>query len=54
MCGCAGKTVKSLENMCHTPERFYGGEEALYQVCAPYLTLPYLWSDRRSDSDADS
>jgi len=42
-CGCAGKTVRSLENTCHIPERCCGGvslfEEALYQVYAP-LPLP--------------
>jgi len=25
-CGCAGKTVKSLENTRHIPERFCGGD----------------------------
>jgi len=38
-CGCAGKTVKSLENMCHMviPERFCGGDSlwrgAISSVC---------------------
>ena len=49
-CGCAGKTVKSLENTCHTNHRFCGGDSlrrgAISSVCkqvqvyAP-LPLPY-------------
>ena len=43
-CGCAGKTVKSLENMCHTwalLRWWYHYEEALYQVYAPLHWLPH-------------
>jgi len=40
----AGKTVKSLENTCHTWARLWWWftEEVSYQVYASYLTLPHL------------
>jgi len=44
-CGCAGKTVKSLENTCHT-ERFCDGDSlrrgAISNVCTFTFTLPSL------------
>jgi len=43
-CGCAGKTVKSLENTCHTwalrSALVIHYEEALYQVYAPFTLWP--------------
>jgi len=44
MCGCAGETVRFLENTCHIPERFCGGVSlrrgAISSVCT--FTLYHL------------
>jgi len=46
-CGCAGKTVKSLENTRHiSPERFCGGDSlrrgAISSICTFTLPLPAI------------
>ena len=48
-CGCAGKTVKSLENTCHTwaPAVLIHYEEALCQVYAPLPFTFYVRIARR-------